>query len=1214
MLFYTPAALASCSAPGGPITCSGGTDVLDNPSGNTISSLFINLPETITITNEGTFSGGQGIGSASDIRINSLTNTGSISGSTYGVALASRGSVGTLTNSGVILGTTGSGILVGNSTTYSNIINSGTIQGSLSGIRLNNSQSVIGVLTNTGVIENTTTRINNFGITTVSGASIGTLNNAQGGNGATAGTTSLTLGLGNLPTNYNIIINSPTYYGQLSVASVTGSMAFNIYGNTGTTLVSGVAASTVAPGTYADVLQGFSTLSGVTGTTGTYGSLNYSLVADPSHAGYWNLVFASPLPNITGAGTIYQSSGVNTSFLPVFDGGTLQISNAGTDATNYTVNALNGVIDQHGLQTNFSGVISNAVSGTPGSITVANTDTGGSVVFSNVNTFTGSATINSGATLALSGSGSIATSSGVINNGTFDISNTTSGASIQALTGSGLVALGNQALAITNAAGTFSGGIGGTGGSLNITSGSQTLSGVNGYTGSTTISGSSTLALSGAGSIAASSGIANSGTFDISSTTNGAAVQAISGSGAVALGAQTLAITNASGNLAGAIGGTGGLNVSGGSQILSGANAYTGSTVIGTGATLALSGTGSIATSSGVVNSGTFDISNASTGVSVQALSGSGATNLGTQNLIITNASGNLSGAVTGSGSINIVSGNQTLSGNNANSFTGGVQVQSGASLSIPASSALGSGTLALIGSSSVPATLNATGTTNIANPITVTGDPIFNISSGTTTTISTPITNGTSAGDVIIAGGGSLALTAVNTYTGLTNINAGSTLSLSGSGSIANSTTVTNNGTFNIGGKAGNVSVGSYTQGSTGSLEMGFTPANNQKINATGTVSLAGSLALTAAAGTYSAGKYTLVTSSGGVSGTFGSVTSNLSSFTTLASFLSYDSNDVYLTLFMNGPSAADTQQSLVNTASALQNTFALQNAVLANSFSYDCNVFGENDVCVSAGGRNTAVSAANGLNNTSALLIAAYKVHPQIRIGAYADQNLSMSNGGSTVNLGNNTPLIGLFGAWNERLDGTGTEVKVSAAYGQKNTTVTRQVVGTSEPGSGSSQLNSQGAQITAKYGFGVTTDVIVSPYVGIRYTQNNMGGYTEGASATVTAPLTYSALNTNASTALAGVGASYQFIPKATIYASAGVETDTNTANGSYSATGVSGLTPINFNANPVKTRPTAMLGAYYDIEKNQRLGITGIYRQEAYQAVSTTSVMATYTVGL
>ena len=313
-------------------------------------------------------------------------------------------------------------------------------------------------------------------------------------------------------------------------------------------------------------------------------------------------------------------------------------------------------------------------------------------------------------------------------------------------------------------------------------------------------------------------------------------------------------------------------------------------------------------------------------------------------------------------------------------------------------------------------------------------------------------------------------------------------------------------------------------------------------------------------------------------------------------------------------GPSTADTQQSLVNTASALQNIYTLQNSVLSNSFSYDCSLFDKNNVCISAGGRNTAVSAANGLNNTSGLLIGAYRPHKHYRVGAYVDQNLSVNNAGSTVSLGNNTPLIGLFGVWNERLDGTGTEVKVSAAYGQKNTTVTRAVVGTSEAGTGGSQLNSQGAQVTAKHGFSVVENVIVSPYAGIRYTQNNMGGYTESTSSAVTAPLTYSALNTSATTALAGVGGSYRFIPKATVYASAGVETDTNTANGSYSATGVIDLTSINFNPNPVKTRPTAIVGATYDIERNQRLGLTGIYRQEPYQAVSSTTVMATYTVGL
>jgi hypothetical protein len=401
----------------------------------------------------------------------------------------------------------------------------------------------------------------------------------------------------------------------------------------------------------------------------------------------------------------------------------------------------------------------------------------------------------------------------------------------------------------------------------------------------------------------------------------------------------------------------------------------------------------------------------------------------------------------------------------------------------------------------------------------------------------------------------------------------------------------------------------GSFVQTSTGTLGLRVSSSAADKLSINGTARLSGTLSLSGdSTNIYAPAKYSIVTANSGLTGSFSSVSSNLAS----AINLSYDANNAYLNVYAF--TTAETQQSLVNNASALQSTYALQNSVLANSFSYDCTEFGPNGICISAGGRNTAVSAANGLNNTSALLIAAYKVHPQVRIGAYADQNLSVNNSGSTVNLANNTPLIGLFGAWNERADGTGAEVKVSAAYGQKNTTVNRQAVGTSEAGTGSSQLNSQGAQVTAKYGFAITPQVIVAPYMGMRYTQNNMGGYSEGTSTTVTAPLTYSALNTNATTALAGVGASYRFIPKATVFASAGVESDTKTANGTYSATGINGLTPVNFNANPVKTRPTAMLGAYYDVVKNQRLGVTGIYRQEPYQGVSTTTVMATYTVGL
>lgn len=298
--------------------------------------------------------------------------------------------------------------------------------------------------------------------------------------------------------------------------------------------------------------------------------------------------------------------------------------------------------------------------------------------------------------------------------------------------------------------------------------------------------------------------------------------------------------------------------------------------------------------------------------------------------------------------------------------------------------------------------------------------------------------------------------------------------------------------------------------------------------------------------------------------------------------------------------------------TAQGLQTAFALQNTVLVNGFTYDCPLFDKSNVCVSVGGRYTAVDSQS-VNSSAGVLIGAYRWNSQIRLGAYIDQNVSTNTTG-IIKVSNGSPMVGLFGVWNERLDGTGAEVRVSAGYGQKNTTMTRPVIDGTEPGSGSSTLTSQGAQAIAKYGFGVTDNTVVAPYAGLRYTQNNMNGYTEGASATVTAPLTYAPLNTNATTIVAGVGATYKIAPPVTLLASAGVESDTNTNYSSYSATGLYGLTSINMNPNPKYTRPTAMLGAYYDVEKNQRISLTGVYRQAPYQGVGATTYMALYTIGL
>jgi len=80
-----------------------------------------------------------------------------------------------------------------------------------------------------------------------------------------------------------------------------------------------------------------------------------------------------------------------------------------------------------------------------------------------------------------------------------------------------------------------------------------------------------------------------------------------------------------------------------------------------------------------------------------------------------------------------------------------------------------------------------------------------------------------------------------------------------------------------------------------------------------------------------------------------------------------------------------------------------------------------------------------------------------------------------------------------------------------------------------------------------------------------------------------------------------------------ASVGVEKDVNANIGNLITSG-SGDFNIAMNNNYRTLRPTASIGAYYDVSAKERLGLVGIYRQEAYQALTSSTVLATYTVGL
>jgi autotransporter-associated beta strand protein len=193
---------------------------------------------------------------------------------------------------------------------------------------------------------------------------------------------------------------------------------------------------------------------------------------------------------------------------------------------------------------------------------------------------------------------------------------------------------------------------------------------------------------------------------------------------------------------------------------------------------------------------------------------------------------------------IAITGGTVVLTG--ANSFSGGTTLTAG-TLTVGNSSALGSGALAMAQGTTLG--FDSNGNYTLGNNITISGDPIFDVPSGTQT-ISGNITDATlpaPAGIVEKNGAGTLVLSGTNTYSGGTTINAG-TLQATNNSSVGTGTVTFNAGTFQAGaaglsfdnsffvdaGKTGTIDTQAFTTTLTG--------AGGNSLTGSGTINKTGS------------------------------------------------------------------------------------------------------------------------------------------------------------------------------------------------------------------------------------------------------------------------------------------------------------------------------------------------------------------------------------
>lgn len=272
-----------------------GAGIVTVDAGVTVSSTggvaTINSLPSNSLINYGVIQGNAGDGMHNDASLELLRNIGTLKsfgmGGQYGVLNSS--SITTLYNSGLIQGLN-SGLYNGLGSSITSLINDtdGYIGGGGSGI---SNYGTIGVLTNIGTI----TSAFSYGL--YNGGVINTLNNLNG-------SVPLTYS-GSLPTNYNIIINSLSSYGQLDVSNASGTTTFGISSISGTNIGAvGTRYQNVLSGVVASYINNENTtLTYINGNL----SATYQLVEDDSSvANTWDLLILSMINGPSASDT--QSS------------------------------------------------------------------------------------------------------------------------------------------------------------------------------------------------------------------------------------------------------------------------------------------------------------------------------------------------------------------------------------------------------------------------------------------------------------------------------------------------------------------------------------------------------------------------------------------------------------------------------------------------------------------------------------------------------------------------------------------------------------------------------------------------------------------------------------------------------------------------------------------------------------------------------------------
>jgi fibronectin-binding autotransporter adhesin len=580
-------------------------------------------------------------------------------------------------------------------------------------------------------------------------------------------------------------------------------------------VISGDGGLTVS-GTKLFVLSGKNTYSG--GTTidsGAMLSVTGTIEGPVTDNGTFDVNNSFSITDLTGAsgGYISIASGKTLTVAPTGTNNDIYAGTIGTAAGNLIVNGASGAtLTLEGID---SATGTTAISG--GTLDV---DSGGGITVSTI-------TINSHGTLTVGSAGYV--NGSIVDNGVFNVNNTFTIGDLNGTNTTASIVIGSGDTLAVNSSGTvgspdvFAGVISGSGGNLELTSGVLKLSGANTYA-ATTIDTGTTLDVTGT----IVGAITDNGTLNVENNLPG--ITDLAGTSAAAIinitGSKTLTVApTGTDDYEGNISGAGNLTVDGNSGTsleLDGTLSYTGTTTIGSTATLIITGADTIGGVQFGTGAGTLEVQN---NVNITDLNG---TNTAAQLIIdsgdILSVSptevDDFEGAISGGGTLTLTEGTLNLSGS-VNDVT--LIQDSGSTLNFTASSTI----------------YNPSGSGNV----TIASDQTLTVLQSTTTDWQANISG---AGNLTINGNptGTLTLSGTLTYTGLTTIGDGATVILTGTGDDIGGVHIDAGGTFSI---DPNVTIGDLTGGGSLTIASGdiLTSIPTTNDTYTGVISGAGGFTL---------------------------------------------------------------------------------------------------------------------------------------------------------------------------------------------------------------------------------------------------------------------------------------------------------------------------------------------------------------------------------